>query len=219
MAYLQLVKGNRPGQRFHLRGERNVLGRHPSCEIVLDDSLVSRQHAQISNRRGEFFLEDLRSRNRTFLNGIAIGGKTQLIDADEVKIGEVVFQFCDALASVPAGSGTDEMPMLAGTVGPAEPNPEGAINQKVTAPDVAKDPDPSSTVMFSFDAKSAPSMRLGVKPEAKLLRHPRDRECRVKHARARRRAAHFAQRACLRSFPRWIPVRSCSPSGMTTRRW
>jgi phosphoserine phosphatase RsbU/P len=168
MAYLQLVKGGRPGQRFHLRGERNVLGRHPSCEIVLDDSLVSRQHAQISNRRGEFFLEDLRSRNRTFLNGVAIGGKTQLCDADEVKIGEVVFQFFDALASVPAGSGTDEMPTLAGSVGPAEPNPEGAVNQKVTAEDVANDPDPSSTIMVSFDAKSAPSMRLGVKPEAKL---------------------------------------------------
>ncbi len=168
MAYLQLVKGNRPGQRFHLRGERNVLGRHPSCEIVLDDSLVSRQHAQISNRRGEFFLEDLRSRNRTFLNGIAIGGKTQLGDADEVKIGEIVFQFCDALASAPASTGTDEMPTLAGPVGPGETNPEWSICQKVTAPDVAKDPNPSSTIMFKFDAKSAPSMRLGVKPEVKL---------------------------------------------------
>jgi len=168
MAYLQLVKGNRPGQRFHLRGERNVLGRHPSCEIVLDDSLVSRQHAQISNRRGEFFLEDLRSRNRTFLNGTAIGGKTQLSDADEVKIGEVVFQFCDALASAPASTGTDEMPTLAGPVGRGETNPEWSICQKVTAPDVAKDPNPSSTIMFSIDAKSAPSMRLGVKPEVKL---------------------------------------------------
>jgi phosphoserine phosphatase RsbU/P len=168
MAYLQLVKGSRPGQRFHLRGERNVLGRHPSCEIVLDDSLVSRQHAQISNRRGEFFLEDLRSRNRTYLNGIAIGGKTQLSDADEVKIGEVVFQFCDALASAPASTGTDEMPTLAGPVGPGETNPEWSICQKVTAGDVAKDPNPSSTIMFKFDAKSAQSMRLGVKPEAKL---------------------------------------------------
>ena len=78
MAFLQLVKGNRPGQRFHLRGARIVLGRHPSCEIVLDESLISRQHAQIFNRHGDFFLEDLRSRNRTYLNGTPIDSRTLL---------------------------------------------------------------------------------------------------------------------------------------------
>ncbi|HEV3304679.1 MAG TPA: SpoIIE family protein phosphatase [Planctomycetaceae bacterium] len=169
MAFLQMVKGNRPGQRFHLRGERIVLGRHPSCEIVLDDALVSRQHAQIINRHGDFFLEDLRSRNRAYLNGTPIAGKTQLNDADEVKIGGVVFQFFDTLANISARRATDETPTLAGPVGRAEPNPTRAITHKVPAGDVSNDQDTlSSTIMMTLDAKSSPSMRLGIKPEAKL---------------------------------------------------
>ena len=56
VAFLQIVKGSRPGQVLELRGERTVLGRHPSCEIVLDNAAVSRQHAQITNRHGHFFL-------------------------------------------------------------------------------------------------------------------------------------------------------------------
>jgi sigma-B regulation protein RsbU (phosphoserine phosphatase) len=133
-----MLKGNLPGQRFALRGERIVLGRHPSCEIVLDYPPVSRQHAQIINRRGEFFLEDLRSRNRTYLNGAPIDTRTLLNDADEVKIGDVVFQFFDALANVPAGT-----------------DPKDSATQ-------------SSTIMLTLNAKSAPSTRLGVNPEPKL---------------------------------------------------
>src|ERR1700733_11418451 len=70
-----------------------VLGRHPSCEIVLDNAAVSRQHAQILNRRGTFFLEDLRSRNRTYLNGAPIDGRTPLNDADELMICDIVLRF------------------------------------------------------------------------------------------------------------------------------
>ena len=96
MAFLQIVKGSRPGQILELRGERMVLGRHPTCEIVLDNAAVSRQHAQITNRHGHYFLEDLRSRNRTYLNGTAIDERTPLSDADEVKICDIVLQFFSA---------------------------------------------------------------------------------------------------------------------------
>ncbi len=169
MAFLQLVKGNRPGQRFHLRSARIVLGRHPSCEIVLDESLISRQHAQIFNRHGDFFLEDLRSRNRTYLNGTPIDSRTLLNNGDEVKIGDVVFQFFHALANVPAATAADETPTLARPVGRAKPNPMPANINKVPADDASKDPDmQSSTIMMKLDAKSAPSLRLGIKPEAKL---------------------------------------------------
>ena len=96
MAFLHVIKGSRPGQVLELRGERMVLGRHPSCEIVLDNAAVSRQHAQILNRRGTFFLEDLRSRNRTYLNGTPIDARTPLNDADEVTICDIVLQFFHA---------------------------------------------------------------------------------------------------------------------------
>jgi phosphoserine phosphatase RsbU/P len=106
VAFLQVVKPNHPEQVFGLRDERIVVGRLPSCEIVIDNAAVSRQHAQIVQEHGEFFVEDLRSRNHTYLNGARLDAKTLLKDADEVKIGDVVFRFFQDVAIVPADEGS-----------------------------------------------------------------------------------------------------------------
>ena len=45
------------------------IGRHPSCQIVIDDAGVSRKHAKITLQNDEFWLEDLGSRNGTFIDG------------------------------------------------------------------------------------------------------------------------------------------------------
>ena len=68
MAFLELVKGALPGTRFELDGERAVIGRSAECEVPLDVPAVSRRHAAILRERGRFFVEDLQSRNGTFLN-------------------------------------------------------------------------------------------------------------------------------------------------------
>ncbi len=54
MAYLEVLKGQHCGKIFELRTERTIIGHHPDCEIVLDSSLVSRQHAQVVSQRGGF---------------------------------------------------------------------------------------------------------------------------------------------------------------------
>src|SRR5258705_5148251 len=70
-----------------------VMGRHPSCQIVLDNAAVSRNHAQILESHGTYFLEDLRSRNGTLLNGERIQGRSELKDGDEVRVCEVDMRF------------------------------------------------------------------------------------------------------------------------------
>ena len=65
MAFLKVIVGDNPGQSYKLEGSRMVIGRHPTCEIVLDNAAVSRHHAQILENLGSYFLEDMRSRNRT----------------------------------------------------------------------------------------------------------------------------------------------------------
>jgi serine phosphatase RsbU (regulator of sigma subunit) len=164
VAFLQIVKGNRPGQILELRGERMVLGRHPSCEIVLDNAAVSRQHAQITNRHGHFFLEDLRSRNRTYLNGAPIDERTPLSDADEVKICDVVLQFFSAHQLPAADPLSDDSPAPAalGGGGPAKTLVDGLpVNE-------SEDVLMQSSIITTLNAKTAATQRLGVRPEAKL---------------------------------------------------
>ena len=93
MAVLKVIKGSCPGQLVELLGERMVMGRHPSCQIVLDNAAVSRNHAQILESHGTYYLEDLRSRNGTLLNGSRIQGRTEIRDNDEIRVCEVVLRF------------------------------------------------------------------------------------------------------------------------------
>lgn len=86
MAFLELTSGPRGGERFQLAKERTVIGRHPACDIVIDVSAVSRQHAVITISDGLFFVEDLRSRNGTSLNGRPLADRRQLEDGDELLI-------------------------------------------------------------------------------------------------------------------------------------
>jgi serine phosphatase RsbU (regulator of sigma subunit)/pSer/pThr/pTyr-binding forkhead associated (FHA) protein len=166
VAFLQVIKGSRPGQVLELRSERMVLGRHPSCEIVLDNAAVSRQHAQIVNRRGTFFLEDLRSRNRTYLNGTAIDARTPLNDADEVTICDIVLQFFHSHKEESTNESAPGRP--AGAALRDDPRQTRAIETLPAGDQSEEALEESSSIITTMDAKSAPTMRLGVKPEVKL---------------------------------------------------
>ncbi|RUL86135.1 SpoIIE family protein phosphatase [Tautonia sociabilis] len=66
-----------------LRGDRFLIGRSTECDLVLDEPTVSGRHARLT-RGGDdsFFLEDLESRNNTYLDGLPIKGKGPLRLAD-----------------------------------------------------------------------------------------------------------------------------------------
>jgi tetratricopeptide (TPR) repeat protein/pSer/pThr/pTyr-binding forkhead associated (FHA) protein len=72
------------------------IGRGLDSDIMLDfDSQISTKHAQISCIEKKFFIEDLGSTNKTFINDIEIIGKTQLKQGDRIKIGNIIFTFID----------------------------------------------------------------------------------------------------------------------------
>ncbi len=93
MAFLKVIKGTSTGQMLSLSGERSILGRHPNCQIVLESNSVSRQHAQIIDVLGIFFVEDLHSRNGTQVNGISIRQRTELMDQDVLQVCDYSFRF------------------------------------------------------------------------------------------------------------------------------
>ncbi|MFL5339969.1 MAG: SpoIIE family protein phosphatase [Gemmataceae bacterium] len=94
MASLTILKGGTPNQRIKLEvGEEFIMGRSPDCQIHIPNNAVSRQHAKIVRNQTAFFIEDLESRNGTFVNNQAIAARTQLKDNDKIKICDWMFAF------------------------------------------------------------------------------------------------------------------------------
>lgn len=71
----------------------HVLGRDPEVEIFLDSQSVSRRHALIRVSASGATLEDLASKNGTFIGARRVTKPTPLADGDEVKIGAITLTF------------------------------------------------------------------------------------------------------------------------------
>lgn len=68
-----------------------TIGRHPSCEWMIADETVSARHARLRFQQEHWWLEDLGSRNGTFLNGELLTEPAVLAEADQVRCGQVSF--------------------------------------------------------------------------------------------------------------------------------
>jgi phosphoserine phosphatase RsbU/P len=155
MATLKVHKGPNPGQEYKLDRDNHVMGRHPDCEIVLDVGAVSRQHARILRQNGSFYVEDLKSRNGTFVNDQLVEGQRQLKDQDEVKICDLVFKFLDQAQAI------------SGTVDHVPDATEAAAENAMVIDD--QEEQASSTIMSKLDVSTSYSgLRVTVNPEVKL---------------------------------------------------
>lgn len=67
------------------------IGRDPFCDLPLDDKTVSASHAQLSYHHGHWWVEDLNSRNGTFLNDEPVSEQLVLTTGDELRCGQVAF--------------------------------------------------------------------------------------------------------------------------------
>ncbi|MEQ1905494.1 MAG: SpoIIE family protein phosphatase [Pirellulaceae bacterium] len=93
MAYLVTFDSSVIKKRYRLDADLVVIGRHPSCDIVIEDNAVSRRHAQIRRAGNQYFVSDLNSRNGTVVNKETIQKESLLYDNSEIEICDVVFNF------------------------------------------------------------------------------------------------------------------------------
>ena len=84
--------GGRVGESFAVDHERMGIGRHPDCEVFLDDVTVSRNHALLIQRGEQWFLDDCGSLNGTYVNRSRIESQ-RLEEGDEVQIGKYKLTF------------------------------------------------------------------------------------------------------------------------------
>jgi Nif-specific regulatory protein len=91
-ARLEAVSGPLKGKLFALTGDDRSIGRDPSNDISLLDSLVSRHHCVIHKDANSFRLQDLESRNNTFVGGVPVIERI-LLHGDQIRIGNSVLIF------------------------------------------------------------------------------------------------------------------------------
>lgn len=86
-ATLTVLSGSATGQVYKIARGGNIIGRAPDAQLRLLDDGMSRQHARVRLEGETVFLEDLGSRNGTFVNGRRLDAPVALAEGDKVQIG------------------------------------------------------------------------------------------------------------------------------------
>ena len=81
------------GGRASLADGEYVLGRDPDLELFLDSRDVSRRHARITIEGNEATIEDLESKNGTFVADRKLEAATRLADGDRIRLGSFQLTF------------------------------------------------------------------------------------------------------------------------------
>jgi DNA-binding winged helix-turn-helix (wHTH) protein len=108
---LVVQEGQLAGKRWTLNKKEFVIGRGEDCDIVLPDRQVSRHHFRVVRDDDGYNVEDLGSKNGTYVNGAPVRGSVQLQDGDEIQVAlSVRLLFVGAEATLPL---TQEMLRIA----------------------------------------------------------------------------------------------------------
>jgi len=99
----RLIWGERQIQL--LPGE-NLVGRDAEARVAIDLGRVSRRHARIVVRGERVVLEDLASKNGTFVGGRRVAGPVDLEDGDEIGVGPAVLVFRRSLSALTTQTGS-----------------------------------------------------------------------------------------------------------------
>ncbi len=80
------------GLEFALADEMTI-GRAPGCTIVIDDAYVSSLHTRVNRRQDAWYVEDLGSKNGTFVNGRELSAPKAVRVGDHLSIGSNEWDF------------------------------------------------------------------------------------------------------------------------------
>jgi pSer/pThr/pTyr-binding forkhead associated (FHA) protein len=96
-----------------LSSDRCTLGSSAECDLVIDDASVSRTHVLFEQLGRSWFVEDLGSRNGTYVNGNRITGRRVVRPGDEIRLGLVRVVLRGVVSGTgPATSLVDEPPVI-----------------------------------------------------------------------------------------------------------
>lgn len=97
VARLVVMDGPACGRELRLEvvGSRYRVGRGSSCNLVVPDDDISREHAEFERRWDGVFVRDLGSKNGVLLMGEHLAGERRLRDGDVLRVGQTSFRLED----------------------------------------------------------------------------------------------------------------------------
>jgi pSer/pThr/pTyr-binding forkhead associated (FHA) protein len=144
---LRFVAGKDQGREFPLPPDLNiVIGRVSDVDLLLLDEKVSRKHAKISTHQGQVLIEDLASRNGTFVNGARIRS-VELKDGDQIAIGAATIKL------VSLGEAKPRLPHPAASSAQAASSPAPAVSPLISG-SISEMPLPDLLQLFDNSRKS-----------------------------------------------------------------
>jgi pSer/pThr/pTyr-binding forkhead associated (FHA) protein len=91
-----------PAEVIVLCNEKTMIGRRQlelGIDLQLPAFFVNRQHALVTRLEGAYWIDDLASRNGTFLNNTLLRHRARLSDGDQIRITDYVLLFRDDVTS------------------------------------------------------------------------------------------------------------------------
>jgi pSer/pThr/pTyr-binding forkhead associated (FHA) protein len=91
---IEVLNGNFIGKKFFIADdvEETVIGRDETCECQVEEYAISRRHARIFRHEGALFIQDLNSKNGTFVNNHKVA-QSELHDGDRIALATIVLIF------------------------------------------------------------------------------------------------------------------------------
>ena len=108
-AMIVCISGKQQGKKAGFRSGKVTIGRGPENDIVIEEPLISRLHAEVKYEHGAFSLEDPGSVNGIWMKGQRVL-QVKLKDGDQFRIGRNVFALVMPGSGLPASASDDDRP-------------------------------------------------------------------------------------------------------------
>jgi hypothetical protein len=153
------------GNPIEVTRDQSLVGRDPSCEIVVTDGSVSRRHARLERRGGTWFVVDQGSANGTYVNSLKVAPEHALKNGQELRFGALAFRV-DIIEDAEATVAAPVLPEQTVMATPAPPPPLPPIPaapapppRAVSAPPPPPTPPSAAAARERFRPAGAPPVR------------------------------------------------------------
>ena len=89
---LKIVGGKNDGKKIQIKVSDFVIGRGKEAQLRPSSDLISREHCAVRLRDGKVVIEDMGSRNGTFVNGKQLTSPHQAKSGDNLRVGRIQFE-------------------------------------------------------------------------------------------------------------------------------